>query len=51
MFVDSYDPVIYVTIDEGVTYSARNISVDPTRMKIHPTMAGWILGYNPSQVQ
>ena len=43
--------MIYTTVDEGVTYSAHSIRVDPMQMKIHPTMAGWILGYDPYQVQ
>ena len=51
MFVGSNNPMIYVTVDEGVTYSASSTRVDTTQMKIHPTMAGWILGFDYLQVR
>ena len=42
--------MIYVTSDEGETFSSYNIPVNPRTLKIHPTMPGWILGHDQHQV-
>ena len=50
MFADDERSTIYVTTDEGETFSTYNVPVDPRTLKIHPTMPGWILGHDPNQV-
>ena len=42
--------MIYITSDEGETFSSYNIPVNPRTLKIHPTMPGWILGHDHHQV-
>ena len=52
MFADARSSSVYVTTDEGATFvTYNNIPVNPMTLKIHPTMAGWILGHDPNQVQ
>ena len=51
MFADTSRWTIYVTTDEGANFTSYNIPVDPKILKIHPTMTGWILGYDSNQVQ
>ena len=50
IFVDASGSMIYVTTDEGETFTVRSVPVDPKTMKMHPTMLGWILGHDPYQV-
>lgn len=42
---------IYVTTDEGESFSTYDILVDPKTLKLHPTLAGWVLGHDPDQVR
>ncbi|XP_065899121.1 VPS10 domain-containing receptor SorCS1-like isoform X4 [Dysidea avara] len=35
---------IYVTTDGGEIFTSYNVPVDPTSLKLHPTMPNWILG-------
>jgi len=51
MFADTSRSTIYVTTDEGLTFSAYTIPVNPRTLKLHPTMPGWILGHDRQQVQ
>ena len=51
IFTDANNRRIYVTTNEGATFITRTIPVDPQTLKPHPTMPGWILGYDPYQVQ
>ena len=50
MFADAVRSTVYVTFNEGETFSSYDTPVDPTTLKIHPTMPGWILGHDPDQV-
>ena len=50
MFADDERSTIYVTTDEGETFSSYNVPVNPRTLKIHPTMPGWILGHDPYRV-
>ena len=51
IFAEDARRMIYVTTDEGETFNSYNIPVDPTTIKPHPTMTGWILGHDSAQVQ
>ena len=46
MFADTRAFMIYVTFDEGRRFTAYSIPVDPKTLKVHPTMAGWLLGHD-----
>ena len=51
IFADAFDRMIYVTTDEGETFSWYTIPADPRTLKVHPTLALWILGYDALQVR
>ena len=51
MFADTMQSTVYVTFNEGETFSSYNTPVNPRTLKIHPTMPGWILGHDPNQVR
>jgi len=36
--------MIYVTTNGGENFTPYDIPVDPTSLKLHPTMPNWILG-------
>ena len=44
MFADASSFMIYITTNEGDTFTMYTIPVDPKRLQIHPTMPGWLLG-------
>jgi len=48
LFVDNYNNSgrIWVTTDEGETYSPHLISFTCTHIEFHPTQSDWLLGYN-----
>ena len=50
MFADAYAPMIYVTTNEGETFNVYTIPADPRTLKVHPTLARWILGHDVLQV-
>ncbi|XP_065920049.1 VPS10 domain-containing receptor SorCS1-like [Dysidea avara] len=41
---DDVKETIYISTDEGVTYTARNVPVEQRSLTIHPTQNGWMLG-------
>lgn len=51
IFADAFTSVIYVSTDEGETFNLYTIPADPKTLKVHPTLARWILGYDASQVK
>lgn len=50
MFAEAVRSTVYVTFNEGEAFRSYNTPVDPTTLKIHPSMPGWILGHDPDQV-
>lgn len=37
---------MYVSKDEGVSYSHYSVPVDPRSLLFHPTQSDWVLGYD-----
>ena len=48
---DDIKQTIYISTDEGMNYTGRNIPVDQTSLKIHPTQNGWMLGIDSNHVR
>jgi len=48
---DDIKKTIYISTDEGLTYTGRDIPVDQTSLAIHPTQNGWMLGIDFNHVR
>jgi len=47
---DDVEQRIYISTDEGVTYTGRDVPVAQTLLMIHPTQNGWMIGLDFSHV-
>ena len=43
MFADEIRETLYVTTDEGETFTTYATPVNPRTLKVHPTKPGWII--------
>ena len=46
MFVDVKNLFVFVTDDEGKSYTPHKLGFQPTRLVFHPKKEDWILGYS-----
>ena len=46
VFPDDNSRTIYVSHDEGASYTHYSVSVDPTSLMFHPTQRDWVLGFD-----
>ena len=49
VFPDDTSRTIYVSHDEGGTYTHYSVSVDPKSLMFHPTKSDWVLGFDDTE--
>ena len=49
VFADDNNRTIYVSTDEGESYTYYSVPVDPKSLLFHPTEKDWILGLDDIQ--
>ena len=49
VFPDDTTQTIYVSHDEGGTYTDYSVPVDPKSLKFHPTKRDWVLGFDDAE--
>ena len=46
MFADDNNRTIYLSMDEGITYTPHSVDVNQKTLLFHPIMKEWILGFD-----
>ena len=46
MFADDNNRMVYVSNDEGESYTYYSVPVDPKSLLYHPTEKNWVLGFD-----